>query len=231
MVRSVLPLVWCALAACSGGASDDTGGAAEDTDIGPNPIVPDEYALLWDIDAASCDSEDAIVYFLFNGTIDGEGNLDGKEGWYWFFKDDGWEGDCVDTFDVTGAEGELGWSTSPCSGCDREFLADWSLEDADGENACPGYGYESFFDDDDKDRIDEEKYTGDIMLDTLSPSGNVNDHMLVFAYTQDDQSETTYIPRPDSRGEYVPDEGADYATGSASLSWVISQGMCVSFSR
>jgi len=39
-----------------------------------------------DLDASSCEDEDAIVYFLFNGAIDADGNLTGEEGWYWFLK-------------------------------------------------------------------------------------------------------------------------------------------------
>ncbi len=222
MLRA-LPLL---LVACTGApaGSDDKSGTDDTGELGPNPIVPEGYELLWDLDASSCEDADSIVYFLFNGAIDEEGNLSGEEGWYWFHKTEGWEGDCKDTFQVTGVEGELGWSTSPCSGCDREFLVEWELP----ESEC-GYGYESMFDDDSKDRIDDELYVGDILLDTLSPSGNVNENMLVFAYFQDDQDEYTYIPRTDSRGEYYPDEGADYATGSATLMWVVSQGMCVDF--
>jgi hypothetical protein len=220
-MTSLLPLL---LLACSGAPSEDD-KTTDDTgeELGPNPIVPEEYALLWDVEASSCEDDAyGIVYYLFNGTIDDDGNLEGEEGWYWFLKADGWEGDCKDTFQVRGVEGELGWSTSPCSGCDREFLVEWELP----ETEC-GYGYESFFDDDNKDRIDDELYTGDLLLDTLSPSGNVNANMLVFAYFQDDQDEYSYIPRADSRGDYYPEEGADYASGAASLTWVISSGMCV----
>jgi len=53
--------------------------------------------------------------------------------------------------------------------------------------------------------------------------------MLVFAYFQDDQDEYSYIARHRLARRVLPDEGADYATGSATLTWVISQGMCVSF--
>jgi hypothetical protein len=218
-----------ALTGCTGGtgdkkpAGDDT-GATE----GPNPIVPEQYELLWDTDASSCDDE-AIVYWLFDGDIDDAGNLVGTERWYWFFAAEGWDGDCYNTFDVVGEEGELGWETSPCSGCDREFLATWTLdEDEEGDYVCQGYGYESMFDDDTRDRIDDEEYYADVMLDPLSPSGNVNEDMLVFTYFQDDQSEYSYNARTDARGTYTPG-GDDYESGPAHLDWTLASGTCVDF--
>lgn len=217
------------LLACSGGDGNkqpngDDSGATE----GPNPIVPEQYELLWDLDASSCEDE-AIVYFLFDGDIDDAGNLVGTERWYWFFAEEGWDGDCYNTFDVVGEEGELGWKESPCSGCDREFLATWTLdEDEDGDYVCQGFGYESMFDDDTRDRIDDEEYYADVMLDPLSPSGNVNEDMLVFTYFQDDQSEYSYNARTDARGTYVPG-GDDYESGPAHLDWTLTSGMCVDF--
>lgn len=225
-MRLVLVLL-LGLTACSGkeGAGPVDSGAEA---LGPNPVVPEAFELLWDLDAESCDDDGAIVYFRFQGEIDDGGALTGTETWYWFHSGEGWDGDCYDVFDADLEEGALEWSSDPCSGCDREFLGTWTLRDDADDLGCAGYGYEGMFDDDQRDRMDEEVYETDIMLDPLSPSGNVNQDMLVFGYTMDDESEYSWNARPNARGEYVP-MGEDYTTGPATLEWTVEAGMCVSF--
>lgn len=218
-------LLALALLACTSSNADE---AATDTAAegpGPNPIVPEQYELLWDLNAVGCEDEGAIVYFAFEGTIDAAGDLSGRETWYWFHSGEGWEGDCADTFDVRGEAGELNWDDAPCSGCDRAFIADWVLDE--GTRQC-SYGYESLLDDDDTDRIDEEAYTVALEMDPLSPGGNVNAQNLVFSWTQDDRNSNSYNARPQARGTYTPLDEADFA-GAADVTWTVSSGVCVAF--
>lgn len=224
-MRRLVPFLIVPLLACSGGEDpkEDSGDAA--VDYGPNPIVPEEYELLWDLNAESCEEHGAIVYFRFQGSIDAAGNLTGEESWYWFHSGEGWEGDCVDVFTVDMDEGGLNWGQDCGNACDREFLGTWTLDEA--QRTC-SYGYENLFDDDDTDRIDDEAYVVDVMLDTLTPSGNVNEDMIVFSFVQDDQSESSYNGRTNGRGSYTPD-GTDYITDPATLEWVGQSALCVTF--
>lgn len=216
-----LALLACTSAKNDGNANDDTSAEGP----GPNPIVPEPYELLWDLDATSCEDEGAIVYFVFEGSIGADGGLTGAETWYWFHSGEGWDDDCADTFRVEGESGELNWSEDPCSGCDRAFLADWVLDEDD--RSC-AYGYESLFDDDDTDRIDEEAYEVALEMDPLSPGGNINAQNIVFSWTQDDRNANSYNARPEARGTYAPVDESDYS-GAADVTWTVSSGLCVAF--
>ncbi len=211
------------LAACGGDSADS--GSDTAAALGPNPIVPDAYELLWDLDATSCENEGAIAYFVFDGDIDAAGRLTGEERWYWFHSGAGWDADCVDTFRVDAPADSIWGRNNPCVGCDREFYGSLSLADAD--RTC-SYGYESLFDDDNRDRIETEDYVLDVQLDTLTPSGNVNQTMLAFSYVQDDQSTTSMNARAQARGSYTPVTDGDYA-GAAHVGWTVQSGLCVSF--
>jgi hypothetical protein len=209
------------LLACGDEAADTS---AVDT-LGPNPIVPEAYELLWDLDAASCEEPGAIAYFTFEGSIDARGRLTGEETWYWFHSGAGWEADCKDVFTIDAPEESIWGRNNPCTGCDREFHGALTLDDA--RRTC-SYGYESLFDDDNRDRIEAEAYDLDVQLDTLTPGGNVNQQMLVFSYVQDDQTPTSYNGRAQARGTYTPATEGDYE-GAATVSWTVQQGLCVSF--
>lgn len=213
--------------ACSGKdesppAGDDTGSG--DTGYGPNPIVPDAYADLWDVDASSCEDADAIVYLAFEGEIDDAGHFSGREGRYWFFAEEGWEDDCVDTFTADADESDTNWQEDPCSGCDREFTGTWKL--ADEDRGCGGFDYEDFFDNDD---VAKDNYNIIVMLDPLSPSGNPNMSTLVMMAFQDDDNENSYAFNSDyARGDYVPVVKGDYE-GAATVTWASTTGTCVEF--
>ena len=221
---TLVSLVLTFLVAC-GGDNADSGGADPVAALGPNPIVPDDYALLWDLDAVNCADEGAIAYFVFDGDIDAAGRLTGEERWYWFHSGAGWESDCVDTFRIDAPSDSIWGRNNPCVGCDREFYGSLSL--ADSDRTC-SYGYESLFDDDNRDRIETEDYVLDVQLDTLTPSGNVNQTTLAFSYVQDDQSSTSMNARAQARGSYTPVREGDYA-GPAHVSWTVQSGLCVSF--
>jgi hypothetical protein len=214
------------LLACSGKEpADDSGGGGEDTpvDYGPNPIVPDEYVNLWDLDASSCDDADgAIVYHLFSGGTDGAGGFSGSERYYWFFAAEGWEGDCIDTFTVTGTASDTNWQEDPCSGCDYEFTSVWNLHDED--RTCGAFDYEDFFD---NDKVDDDKFNTIVMLDPLSPGGNVNESTLVMMAYQDDDNHNSYsFDSSYARGSMLPVVEDDWE-GATTVEWAGTTGWCV----
>jgi hypothetical protein len=218
-------LALLALIACAAPSTDLPAADTGSDGPGPNPVVPEQYELLWDLNATSCEEDGAIVYFVFDGDITADGDLVGTETWYWFHSGEGWDDDCADVFSVEGTAGELNWSEDPCSGCDRAFLADWVLDEE--QRGC-SYGYEPLLDDDDTDRIDEEAYEVALEMDPLSPGGNINAQNLVFSWTQDDRSSNSYNARPEARGTYAPYDESDFE-GAAHVTWTVSSGLCIVF--
>ncbi len=219
-------LSFVVLLACTGSTTDDK-AAADDSGgtetLGPNPIVPEAYALIWDVDASSCeDDEDAIVYHLFTGDADGAGGLTGTEGYYWFFRTEGWDGDCVDSFEVLGEASDTNWQSDPCSGCDYEYTSEWQLKDAG--RGCSGFDYEDFFANDD---VPRDTYNTIVMLDPLSPAGNVNETTLVMMAYQDDDNTNNYsFDSAYARGAMTPAVEGEF-DGPATIEWVGTTGWCV----
>lgn len=201
-------------------SGDDTGTA--DT---ANPIAPPDYAPLWDLNAAGCDDDqDAIVYYLFEGQIDDAGDVVGQEGWYWFFKTEGWEGDCVDRFDVAGSADTPSYAEDVCYGCERAFSTAWDL--ADENRGCTGHDYETFWDLEDED---QDHYEVEVLLDALTPSGNPNQDNQMLVTTAWEKSARKMIYNPAyARGHYDPVVADDYE-GAATLDWSASTGICVAF--
>lgn len=205
---------------------DDT-AAPETTDTGtewgPNPIVPERFDGLWDVDASGCEG-DAVVYFAFEGAIDSSAALTGENGVYWFFAEPGWDADCVDVFSVEAEESDTNWGTSdPCSGCDREFSGKWNLEDEG--RGCPDFDYEAFFFNED---VNSDKYSSIMMLDPLTPSGNPNQDSatIVWAFFEDKNDRGSYYGGEVGRGQYLPETEGDYA-GPAEVWWANTSGYCV----
>ena len=222
MLLSLAFLVACSTPANQGDKAVPDDSGTTDT-LGPNPIVPEAYALLWDLDASSCeDDDDAIVYHLFSGATDGAGGFSGTEGYYWFYKTEGWDGDCVDAFEVSGEASDTNWQSDPCSGCDYEYTSEWQLQDAG--RGCSGLDYEDFFANDD---VARDRYNTIVMLDPLSPGGNVNETTLVMmAYQDDDDTNSYSFDSAYGRGSMTPAvEGA--FDGPATVEWVGSTGWCV----
>lgn len=208
-----------ALAGCGGKeGGGDTGGATEDTG---NPIVPDGYEYLWDLDAESCDG-DAIVYFLFDGEIDDSGGFTGAHSYYWFFKGEGWDGDCVDTFRVEGDEGSHAWADDACSGCERLFDTTWDL--ADEDRGCSGFDYEGFWEQED---VEADRFDVAVLFDALSPSGNPNtDNQMLVLVSYEDADGQRWVNQGYARGQYLPTVADDYE-GGATVNWASEDGICV----
>lgn len=214
------------LAACSGKDGGDSSGGA---DTGPqdNPLVPEAYRGLWDTEASYCEDANAILYFAFSGGVDSSGKISGSEGFYWFFNTEGFEGDCVDTFTVSGERGEVNWSSDPCTGCDMEYLADWELEDSN-RTCADAYDYEFFFLDSNDDEVETDSYSLSVMLDPLSPSGMVNQFTYVYSFVEE-TSGSSYLQRPNATGDVTPEVEGDYE-GALSIEWVVQQGVCIEIS-
>jgi hypothetical protein len=198
-------MIWLLLVACTGGPKES---AKESVSTEPefSPILPPEKQGYWDDKSEGCD--DSTVYRWLKATIDDAGNISGTEGWYWFFEEEGFEDDCVDTFTITGSEGDINWSSDPCVQCDRSFKAEWNLEDA---NRTCNFDYEDFFG---NEKVAEDVYDTVFKLDPLSPSGNVNEKTIAYLYAKV-VGTNSYVGDNDwARGSFTPTTEGDYTKGA-----------------
>lgn len=211
------------LACTATSSTEDSAGAdtASSTSAGVHPIAPDEYESDWDLESTGCD--DVVIHWAFDGSVDADGRLEGKESWYWFFAAEGWDGDCVDTFTVTAIEEPTPIENDACNSCDRDFTATYEMSGDD--RTCAIDGYESLLDNDDTDRIEEEIYTFALMFDT-DPLGGEPGDLNVWSYVQDDRSDNEWIDRTTSLGGFAPSEGDDY-DGPGDVTWSLDDGFCV----
>lgn len=218
-------LVLSALLACSGsdnGNGDDDGPGDTDTapeDTGPefHPLVPEEYKYTWTVDGCETEDGDAgsKVYVLGEARNDGSGNFEGTEKWYWFWSDEGWEGDCVDTFTISGTYAAFDYADFYCEGCDEGYEIERKLTD----QTCSVTYYDIF--DQDK-QPDEEKYTSILLWDPLTPSGNPNmnnvSYMYNYNYNADDR---VWVGWTRYSGHVFPDvEGAYGQNDPQNFDWM-----------
>jgi hypothetical protein len=212
---------------CSDDCTDDTDDTDEDSsppdspadDTGPNehPNVPPEYRDMWDTEGCT-DSEGelhSVAYIVAAGSTDATGELSLTERWYWFYKADGWDGDCIDVLTHKGPalpempdgaseseEAYLVETTKGSGGCDTNYLEVWDHPEA--SSWSEGEDWQSVF-----------------VFDTLTPSGELNweSMMLVFfGLAQDGQLlelEMNY-----ARGEFSPD--TEVLAPPAHYTWVTS---------
>jgi hypothetical protein len=194
-MRWRLPVIGL-LVACKGAADTDTSGDTDDTaaDEG-HPLVPDEYQYVWDIDGCtnSQGQEGANVYILGEATADEDGVLAGSESWTWFFPEEGWDDDCIDTFDVTGTIAG-GFGIFQCPECEEKYDV---VREPDSESCSLRYN--------DLFGLEEEPdpvaYASLQMFDFEDDGGVEMPVMLV------------YVSHADVDGNYAP-ETEDWGTGS-----------------
>lgn len=216
----MLGLLW--VLACSGSGNKDSADNANDSPaVTYSPILPEEYKDIWDDKGTSCDPGEPIVYHWFKGDIDTRGKITGEEGYYWFFGESDFDGDCVDTFVIDGPSGDVNWQSDPCTGCDRSFTPTLSLPE---ENSTCNMKYGSFFDD---SKNDDNVFQTVLKLDPLSPGGNLNEKTLVMLFIEvtGSNSYSSYIDY--ARGSYTP--STDDFLGPAAVEWV-GPGDCVKYS-
>lgn len=222
MIRLSLPLLLLAGCDLAGpGATDSAGDTAENQG---HPLAPDLYEDSWDIDAAAC-ADGAMVYWAFDGEIDSSGKIKGEETWYWFFAGNDWDGDCADTFDISGKKATDPVSDDPCNTCDRSFTADMTMNE-DKRTCSTIAGYEDLLDNDDKDRIEEEDYDLALLLD-MNPLGGDPGDIQLWSYVKDDLG-AGWIERSIGLGAFAAETEGD-TEGAGAIGWARSDGMCVTF--
>ena len=89
---------------------EDTDTDTDSVDEG-HPLAPERYKYLWNVEG-TCETWNNRtgnqVYILAEDVrVESDGAMSGVEKWYWFWAGEGWEGDCVDTFEIMGAPKSL----------------------------------------------------------------------------------------------------------------------------
>ncbi len=203
-------------------AEDTLDGPIDTADTEGHPLVPDQYTFYWN--TGTCTDSDGNpgvqAYWLADGTIDAAGSLAVTERWFWFFGEPDYDGDCVDTFSLTGVpdESETEPSALGCSICDQVYSIQRVLVD----DGC-ARDYQARFGvspDADMDGVDDEQST--------------DAQLLLYATSTDDDSTTdsdmlvVYAEERETGG-YMSDSsyGSGTATfqtdGSGTISWLGSR--------
>lgn len=226
-------LVWVSvIAGCNGGAVECGEGTHEedgvcvsdsddtdtDTDAPPggHPLAPENYKWLWNVEG-DCETRGKRkgnqVYILAEDVrVEADGTLSGTEKWYWFMAGEGWEGDCVDTFEVTGVPKSVDKAQYQCSQCEESYEFSRKLV---GDTCGRNYDYFllAFDWDDWEDPGDVEAYNALVLMDTLNPNGNPNEDnkmLLVQAKADvDGNYQPDWVDNDFARGHAVPDDPSE----------------------
>ena len=150
------------LTGCAGEKTDATDGATDDSDTiddGTPPLVPEEFANLWNT-SGECSNEFGDgdkMYMVGEARAEADGSFTATEKVWFFYADEPNSEDCVDTFELSGNAvfgdpGELGYvSAEEFYDVRREFV----------ENNC-NERYNRIY------RSDDDGLYQRLMIDTLN---------------------------------------------------------------
>jgi hypothetical protein len=181
-----------------------------DEDDGSHPLPPDQYKWIWNTEG-TCETwnnrtGNQVYIYATDVRITAEGALSGTEKWYWFWEGEGWEGDCVDTFEVTGTTTAIDFEQYRCSQCEESYEISRKLIDSQCGHSYDRHLISYDWSDGWKDPGEIDAYPALAMFDTLTPNGNVNeDNKMLFVHL-----------KADAEGELNPDSvDGDFAVGHA----------------
>ena len=217
MRNSWLLLAVLGLLGCNGSTETDDSDTDTDTDTAPDfhPLVPEEYRYLWNTEG--CETDDgmgATVYrYAVDGRSDGE-KFSVTEQWFWFFPEEGWDADCVDTFTMTGDLASFDYGQLGCSGCEEAYQVTRTLTESNCSiNYSTLFGYE--------EPEDITVFEGVLMFDSFTPNEQPNEDnkMLVISGTR--VKGNSYSMDIDyARGHAYGDNTDYFPPGLASYDWV-----------
>lgn len=204
--------------ACNGGGDDDTDTDTDtDTDKEPDyhPLVPEEYRYLWNTEG--CETDNGMGASVYRYATDARSDGDKftvSEQWFWFFPEDGWDADCVDTFEMTGNLANFDYSQLGCSGCEEAYLVTRTFKESNcGINYSTLFGYE--------EPEDITTFEAVLMFDSFTPNNTPNEDnkMLVIGGTKV-QGNAYSMDIDYARGHAYGDADDYYPPGPASYDWV-----------
>ena len=222
MTRNIVALLAAGLLIACNGDDDSTDDVDTDTDTDTDsdtdtdyhPLIPEEYRFLWDADGG-CETTDGtrgdqVYRYTFDAESNESGSFSATEVWIWLHDGPGWNGDCADTFEITGT-----WTTAYpdyCISCEEKWIGERVLT----ESTC-GYAYDQIFGLEDPPDEPATSWDSLIALDTLNPNGDQNPdgNTLVHSVVWTDDGASILGDAADGTTVYLGDIG----TYPAEYSW------------
>jgi hypothetical protein len=219
-----------------GEADTDTDETDTDVGDGSHPMAPEKYKWLWNVEG-SCETygsrQGNQVYILAEDVqVDESGMLSGQERWYWFQAGEGWEGDCVDTFQITGSPFGVDKAQYQCSQCEEVYEVSRVLTEANCElnynYFLIGYDWSDGF----PDSTRLESYSALLLMDTLNPNGEANEDnkmlLLQAKADQDGQISPAHLDNDFATGHAIPNE-AGQPVPPGTYDWLAEKCIRTSF--
>ena len=196
---------------------EDTGGDTDTgEDDGGHPLAPEKYKWIWNVEG-TCETygnrTGNQVYILAEDVrVTADGTLSGTEKWYWFQAGEGWEGDCVDTFTLTGKPKGVDKGQYQCSQCEEVYEVERVLTDASCSLNYNYFLYSYDWKEGFPSSTPADSYGAVFLMDTLNPNGQPNEDnkmlMVHLEETEDGQWITGYVDNDFARGHAVPDDAS-----------------------
>jgi hypothetical protein len=202
---------------CNGATDDDTVDTDTDTDSDPDyhPLVPEEYRYLWNTEGCETDEGMGATVYRYATDAQSDGTtFSVTEQWFWFFPEDGWDADCVDTFTMTGDLANFDYGQLGCSGCEEAYSVKRTLTDS----KC-NMGYSTLFGYEEPEDITE--FDAILMFDSFTPNETPNEDnkMLVIAGTKV-QGNAYSMDIDYARGHAFGESEDYFPPGPATYDWV-----------
>ena len=136
------------------------------------------------------------------------------EKWFWFFPEEGWDEDCVDSFTLSGDLATFDYTQLGCSGCEEAYLVKREFSESTcGINYSTLFGYE--------EPEDITVFDAVLMFDSFTPNETPNEDnkMLVIGGTRVEGN--SYVMDIDyARGHAFGDDEDYFPPGPATYDWV-----------
>ena len=187
-----------------------------DSESDGHPLAPERYKYLWNVEG-TCETWNNRtgnqVYILAeNVRVEADGSMNGIEKWYWFWAGEGWEGDCVDTFEVSGAPKSLDKAQYQCSQCEEVYEVSRTLTDSTCDINYNYFLISFDWDEGPPDSTPKSSYGAYMLMDTLNPNGNPNEDnkMLVVQAKADEEGyvSPSAVDNDFARGYAIPDDAS-----------------------
>lgn len=223
MKRIYFILALSAIACGSPSASTTDPGDTDSVQDDSHPLVPEEYALLWNTEG-SCSNEFGDgdqMYMIFDGEVDADGNFSGTEQVWWFFAGEDESKDCVDTFALSGTAVTGDPTALGCVSCEEFYTVRRTIT----ENNCNSNQYARVYQEDDDGLLQN------LMIDTLNEfndSPNEDNRIGVFHeewnIVQKKYTTKMYAAGPDSQitpsgSEHGPPAAYRWVGDRCHISW------------
>jgi hypothetical protein len=202
---------------CTKSTDDSDIDTDTDTDTAPDyhPLVPEEYRYLWNTEGCETNNgPGASVYRYSKDAVSDGSAFSATEQWFWFFSEEGWANDCVDTFTLTGSWANFDYGQLGCTGCEEAYEVTRVLSDSN----C-NMGYSTMFGYEEPEDI--SSFEAILMFDSFTPNETPNEDNKMLVISAALVPGVGYFRDVDyARGHAFGQEDDYFPPGPASYDWV-----------